>query len=631
MNPDLIKYYSQELQHLREMGGEFAREFPKIAGRLGMESLECADPYVERLLEGFSFLAARVQLKIDDEFPRFTQHLAELVYPHYLAPTPSMAVVQIQPDLSSSSLAEGVRIPRGSALRSVLDKNGSTRCEYRSAHELALWPLEIAEARFFTHTGSLGGIDSALPASMAGGAAIKAGLRLRLRATGGLKFNQLKLDRLTLYLRGTDGMATRIHERLLGSVSGIVVLPAKRPAAWHVQLPASALRPLGFADDEALLPLSGQSFPGYRLLQEYFAFPQRFMFLTIDGLQAALRRCAETELEVIVLLKRGDPQLEQSLDAGNFALHCTPAINLFAKRTDRIALSDEQFEYHVVADRTRPMDFEIYRIETATGYSASAGGEQQFEPFYHARDLGATYRAGAYYQVRREKRLPSSRQHERGPRSSYLGSEMYIALVDAKHAPFRADLRQLGLQVLCTNRDLPLTMPVGVGPADFTLDVEAPVQSVRCVSGPSRPLPSYAHGAVAWRLLSHLSLNYASLLDNDAREGARALRDLLSLYCPVDDIASQRLVEGVRSIDARSVTRRLPCAGPIVFGRGLEVTLTLDEAAFEGAGAFLLGAVLAHYFAQYVSINSFTETVVKTLSRGEIMRWPARVGQCRTL
>src|SRR4051794_27448673 len=177
MNPDLIKYYSQELQHLREMGGEFAREFPKIAGRLGLESLECADPYVERLLEGFSFLAARVQLKIDDEFPRFTQHLMELVYPHYLTPTPSMAVVQIQPDLTSSNLADGVRIPRGSALRSALDKNGSTRCEYRSAHELTLWPLEIADAKFFTHSGSLAGVDSALPASMAAAGSIKAGVR----------------------------------------------------------------------------------------------------------------------------------------------------------------------------------------------------------------------------------------------------------------------------------------------------------------------------------------------------------------------------------------------------------------------------------------------------------------------
>ncbi|MBP0593959.1 type VI secretion system baseplate subunit TssF [Paraburkholderia sp. LEh10] len=625
MNPELIRYYSEELQHVREMGGEFAKEYPKVAARLGLESLECADPYVERLLEGFSFLAARVQMKIDAEFPRFTQHLAELVYPHYLAPTPSMAVVQIRPDLSNPGLAEGVKIPRGSAFRSLLDKNGSTRCEYRSAHDLTLWPLEIAEAKFFTHSGSPGGADIALPPG------VKAGLRLRLRATCGLKISQLKLDRLVLYLRGTDALPTRIYERLLGSVAGVLVMPVSRAATWHAQLPRTAVAPVGFAEDEALLPIGKQSFQGYRLLQEYFAFAQRFMFVAIEGLQPALRRCGDNEVEVIVLLERGDPMLEQTLDASNFALFCTPLINLFPRRTDRIALSSEQFEYHVVADRTRPMDFEIYRIEEVTGYGAGAAAEQTFEAFYHAHDLGAGHGANAYYQVRREKRLRSSRQAERGPRTSYLGSETFIALVDAANAPFRGDLRQLGLQALCTNRDLPLMLSMGSGQSDFTLDVEAPVDGVRCVSGPSRPLPSYAHGAVAWRLLSHLSLNYASLVDSGAKEGASALRDLLSLYCPVGDPATQRMIEGVRSVDSHPVTRRLPFAGPIVFGRGLAITLTLDEAAFEGAGAFLLGAVLSHYFAQYVSINSFAETVVKTLSRGEIMRWPARGGQCRTL
>lgn len=625
MNPDLIKYYSTELQHLREMGGEFAKAYPKIAARLGLESLECADPYVERLLEGFGFLAARVQLKIDAEFPRFTQHLMELVYPHYLAPTPSMAIVQIQPDPGNPGLAQGARIARGSALRAGLDKSGSTRCEFRTAHEVTLWPIEIAEAKFFTHAGSLAGADIALPPG------VKAGLRLRVRATGDVPLSKLRLDQLVLYLRGTDGIPARIYERLLSACAGVVVMPTARRAAWHVQLPPDVVKPLGFTDDEALLPISKQAFQGYRLLQEYFAYAPRFMFIGIDGLKTALARCGEPEADVILLLRQGDPMLEQSLDASHFALFCTPAVNLFSRRTDRIALSAEQFEYHVVGDRTKPMDFEIYRIEEVMGYGAGAAAEQKFEPFYHARDLGGQERPDGYFQVRREKRMQSSRQAERGPRTSYLGSETFIALVDAANAPFRADLRQLGLRVLCTNRDLPLMMPVGAGPSDFTLDVEAPVESVRCVHGPSRPLPSYAHGAVAWRLLSHLSLNYASLVDHDAKGGARAMRDLLSLYCPADDAAAQRMIEGLHSVESKPVTRRLPCKGPIVFGRGLAITLTLDEAAFEGSGAFLLGAVLSRFFEQYVSINSFAETVVRTASRGEIMRWPARVGQCRSL
>lgn len=625
MNPELIKYYSQELQHVREMGSEFAKAYPKVAERLGLESFECADPYVERLLEGFSFLAARVQMKIDAEFPRFTQHLAELVYPHYLAPTPSMVVVGMQPDMTHPALADGFAIARGTALHGALDGESSTRCEFRTGHALTLWPIELVEARIVTHTGALPGVEHALPAG------VKAALRLRLRTANGLKFSRLGLDSLELFLRGGEGIPARLYELLLGSALGVVVVSAQRSSNANATLPASSVRGLGMSDEEALLPVSKQSFPGYRLLQEYFAFAQRFMFVAIDGVKAHLSRCDSNEVEVIVLLSRTDQVLEQSVDESHFALHCVPAINLFARRTDRIAVTGEQFEYHVVADRTRPMDFEVYQIENVTGYRAGGGAEMTFQPFYRARDLGVPQTSDAYYQVRREKRLPSARQQERGARSSYLGSETFIALVDAADSPYPGELHQLGLSVLCTNRDLPLTMPIGHAGTDLTVDIEAPVTSVRCIGGPSRPLPSYAEGPVAWRLLSHLSLNYASLVDSDNNEGARAMRDLLGLYTPIGDAAMARQVEGLSSIKSRPVTRRLPSRGPIVFGRGLEVSMLVDERCFEGASAFLFGAVLARFFSQYVSLNSFTETVLTSATRGEIMRWAPGSGQCRTL
>jgi type VI secretion system protein ImpG len=625
MNPELIKYYSQELQHVREMGGEFAKAFPKVAERLGLESFECADPYVERLLEGFSFLAARVQMKIDAEFPRFTQHLAELVYPHYLAPTPSMVVVEMQPDMTHPSLADGFTLARGTALRGALDGDSSTRCEFRTGHALTLWPIELVDARIVPYTGALAGVEHTLPAG------VKAALRLRLRTANGLKFNRIGLDSLQLFLRGGEGIPARLHELLLGSALGVVVVSPQRSSNANATLPASSVRGLGMSDDEALLPVSKQSFPGYRLLQEYFAFAQRFMFVEVDGLKAHLGRCDSEEVEIVVLLSRTDPVLEQSIDASHFALHCVPAINLFARRTDRIAVTGEQFEYHVVPDRTRPMDFEVYQIEGVTGYRTAGGTEMTFQPFYRARDLDAPQTNGAYYQVRREKRLPSARQEQRGTRSSYLGSETYIALVDAADAPYPSDLHQLGLSVLCTNRDLPLTMPVGRAGTDLTVDIEAPVTCVRCIGGPSRPLPSYAEGPVAWRLLSHLSLNYASLVDGDNNEGARAMRDLLGLYAPVGDAAMAKQIDGLTSIESRPVTRRLPSRGPIVFGRGLEVSVMLDEHCFEGASAFLFGAVLARFFSQYVSLNSFTETVLISTTRGEIMRWAPGSGQCQTL
>ncbi len=624
MNPRFLRYYSQELQHLREVGGEFAQDFPKIAGRLGLDAFECADPYVERLLEGFSFLAARVQMKIDAEFPRFTQHLSELVYPHFLAPTPSMAVVQMQPDLTNPALQKGFVVPRGSAMRSVLGKGDNTACEYRSAHDLTLWPIELVEAKFFTHGGTQAGLNLQLPP------AVKAGIRLRLRSTG-VPFKDLPLDRLALHLRGADEMPVRIYEKLLGSVEGVLVTPIGRPAAWHRLLPKTAVQPLGFAEHDALLPSGKRTFQGYRLLQEYFAFPQRFQFVEIAGLQAALRQCPDHEVEITVLLNRADVQLEKTLDASNFALHCTPAANLFQRRADRINVTGEQLEYHVLVDRTRPMDYEVFQIESVTGYGTGPGSEQAFQPFYNAKDIGTLHQDRAFFQIRREQRVTSQRQRRDGPRSSYIGSEAFISIVDAAEAPYSEDLRQLGLSVWCTNRDLPLSMPLGVGKTDFILDAGAPVASVRCVSGPSQPYPSFAEGSVAWRLLNQLSLNYLSLLDTDAAQGAVALREMLSLYCHPTDLNAQRQVEGVRSISSKAITRRMPSPGPITVGRGIQITVTLDDAAFEGTGAFVLGGVLSEFFAQYVSINSFTETVIRTLERGDIMRWPARVGACAIL
>lgn len=625
MNPRFLRYYSQELQHLREVGGEFAADYPKIAGRLGLDGFDCADPYVERLLEGFSFLAARVQMKIDAEFPRFTQHLSELVYPHFLAPTPSMAVVQLQPDLSNPSLKDGFVVPRDTAMRSLLGKDDSTPCEYRSAHDVTLWPVELVEARFFTHGGAQAGLDVPLPAG------VKAAVRLRLRTHDGLPFDQLALDELCLHLRGGDDLPVRVYEKILAGIEGVLVAPVGRPAAWHKLLPKTALQPMGFDEDEALLPSGQRSFQGYRLLQEYFAFPQRFHFLSIAGLQPALRACPDAELDILILLNRGDAVLEQVLDKSHFALNCAPAVNLFRRRADRINVTDEQFEYHVLVDRTRPMDYEVFQIESVTGYGNGPNAEQRFLPFYTAKDVGGLHQDRAFYQIRREPRMLSQRQRRDGPRSSYIGSETFITIVDAAEAPYSSELRQLGLALWCTNRDLPLSMPIGVGRTDFVLDSGAPLQSARCVAGPSQPYPSFAEGSVAWRLLNQLSLNYLSLVDSDPQQGAAALREMLSLYCHQGDVNGQRQIEGVRSIASKAVTRRMPSPGPITFGRGIEITVTLDDAAFEGTGAFLLGAVLSRFFAQYVSINSFTETVVRTLSRGQIMRWPARGGACAIL
>jgi type VI secretion system protein ImpG len=626
MDPRLLRYYNLELQHLRETGAEFAEQFPKVAARLGMHGLEVADPYVERLLEGVGFLAARVHLKLDAEFPRFTQALLEIVYPHYLAPTPSMLVAQLKPDLNDPNLAAGPTVARGTMMTSLTTSDEATSCEFQTAQDVRLWPIEIVSASYFSFAPDLP--LNALPVAQR----IRGGLRIRLKTTAGVKFSQLALDRLTFYLTGRDDVANKLYELCLASTIGARIVPgAKGSAKPHEFLPASAVRPVGFTDEEALLPATLRSFQGYRLLQEYFSFPQRYRFVDVAGLAAAMKRVDGDQLELVILLGRGEATFESVVDASNLALFCTPAINLFRKRADRIHVGDSAYEYHVVAERTKPLDFEVYAVTDVVGHGIGTDSEQRFQPLYAAYTSDRAHHESAYFTTRREPRMVSQSEKRRGSRSSYIGSEVFLSLVDPSSAPFAGDLRQLSVQTLCTNRDLVLSMPMGSGRTDLTLDVAAPVTSIRVVAGPSRPYAPLADGAIAWRAISHLSLNYLSLVQSTPQEGAGALRDLLQLYAPEADVSARRQIEGIRSTDVRRVVRRLHGPGPLAFGRGLEITVLVEELAFEGGSAFLLGAVLDQYFSRHVSINSFTETVLRSETRGEINRWVPHWGARPTL
>lgn len=620
MDPRLLRYYNEELQHLREMGAEFAEQFPKIAARLGMDGIEVSDPYVERLLEGVGFLAARVQLKLDAEFPRFTQRLLEIIYPNYLAPTPAMLVAQFHPDGNDANLARGVTVPRGSALRNLLGKGDVTTCEFRTAHDLTLWPIELVSAQYFSFAPDLP--LNALPL----GQKVKGGIRLRIRTTAGLNFDEIDLDRLRLFFSGADEAAYKLYELVHGACLGVLVGPPARPLPWYEFLPRKHIHPVGYGDDEALLPVTLRSFQGYRLLQEYFSLPQRFLFADIGGLAKAVRRHKGNELEVVLLFERGDAQLESVVDVGNFSLFCVPAVNLFPKRADRIHITESTYEYHVVADRTRPMDFEVYAVTGVTGFGAGADSERTFLPFYAAfHSEHPDHRA--YFTVQREPRLPSAAQTRTGFRSSYIGAEVFVSLVDPQETPFQADLRQLAVTTLCTNRDLPLNMPLGVGKTDFTLEMSVPVARITCIKGPSKPFSSVREGKAAWQFINHLSLNYLSLIDNNQRDGAAVLREMLELYATIGDSAMRRQIEGMRSVSVRPLVRRFPLPGPVTFGRGLQIELEVDELAFQGVSAFLLGAVLAQFLARYASINCFTETVLRSATRGEIMRWVPRCGE----
>lgn len=619
MDPRLLRYYNQELLHLREMGAEFARQYPKIAGRLGMNGIEVADPYVERLLEGAGFLAARIQVKLDAEFPRFTQRLLEMLHPHYLAPTPAMLIAQFSPIPGEANLARGFTLPRGSPFHAAQDKEDNTACEFRTAHEVRLWPIELTQARYFSFAADLPLAKLPLPGRVRGG------IRLNLRTTGGLKFSQLSLDTLNLHLGGAHEVAYNLLELIGTACLGALVRTGNDKAGRHHFIAAERISLAGYEDEQSLLPTRQRSFDGYRLIQEYFSFPERFLFFDVAGLAPALAG-ADEEIELVLLFGQGNAALENLVDTGNFLLHCSPAINLFPKRLDRIHINDSSHEFHVIADRTRPMDYEIYALTEVLGHFHGSHEEQPFLPFYADFHTGFG-NTQAYYSCRREPRILSEKQRKLGARTGYVGSELYLSLVDPGEAPYRADLRQLSLQALCTNRDLPILMPLGTGQTDFSLGIAAPLETIRCIRGPSRPYGMLAEGATAWRLISHLTLNHLSLVNTDAQEGAVALREMLELYATGTDSSRRRQIEGLKSVSVRPITGRLPLPGPICFGRGLEIALEVDETAFEGGSAFLFGSVMEHFLGRHASLNSFTQTTLRSLSRGEIMRGEPRCGK----
>lgn len=625
MDTRILEHYESELRYIREMGAEFAASYPKIAARLGMDGLEVADPYVERLLEGFAFLAARVQLELDLQYPKFTSNLLEIVYPHYLAPTPSMMVVELVPDKSQAGNPDGVMMPRHTTLRSNVDDGGATPCLYRTSHDLNIWPIEVTEAEYVEGRGAL------LDMGMAKGIEARAAIRLRISRFNNEPLKQVSLDALTFFISGSSGANWDLHEMLCTQVTGIAGKSTDRRKDWVIDLPEGKAEPRGLSRAEALLPTSRQVFDGYRLLQEYFAMPERYHFVEFSGLSPAIRHAEGNDVDIFLLLRDGRPDIAKHLSPASFMLNAVPAINLFPKRCDRVLLSHKDVEHHVVVDRTALLDFEVFSLASVMGISGVGKDDVEFRPFYSETDFTAAGEVHpAYYSQHRKMRQRSERERLKGMRTSYLGSEMFVKLVDRSQAPYDQGIEQLAIRALCTNRDLPL-MIAGGGNDRFHLPDGGPIKTIRTPVPPTRPRPTLAHGDTAWRLISHLSLNYLSIAETDKGGGPSALRELIGLYAPLGDRALEQQLEGIVGVSSRSIVRRMSDEVISTAVRGIEVRLEFDESFFEGTNVYVLASVLERFFRRQVAINSFSETVLTTQQRGEVARWAPRSGLGRLI
>jgi type VI secretion system protein ImpG len=625
MSDELLPFFDRELKQLTALGDEFAARHPQVAGRLRLTA--GGDPHVERLVQAVAFLNARIRHKLDDGFPELTEALLGVLYPHYLRPIPSLAIVQLQLDASQHELLAGYRVPRGTAIDTEPDTMFGETCHYRTAYDTTLWPLRVDQARLLRRP------FEAPKSPMESRAAAVLHVRLRTFSPA-TKITQLQVPTLRFHLdRGNNVGVFKLLEMLKNDVLE-VCLAAGPAARQFVSLPPSCLQLVGFEPSEALLPEDPRTFRGYRLLSEYFAFPAKHLFVDLqltEGANNPLATLAATvgdSLDLFIFLKRSDADLERDLSADTLRLGCTPIVNLFPQRADSFEVHHTESEYNVVPDARRGLGCEIYSVDDVEGIVTSSREVVEFRPFFTWKHKLGDAAPHAYWHAAVRKGPisdPSDPQRFR--------REVFLTLVDLGFRPSQQGDLTLRVNTTCFSGDAPSHLPTGRGPGGLPRPLlnfpegAGPVARVVCLAPPTRTLrPDFADRSL-WRLVSHLSLNHLSL--DSGEDAAVALREILQLYNYRLAADTQALIDSIVEIRTEKVVRRIGWrAGG--FGRGLKVVVTIDESRLAGLGGYLLACVLDRFLGMYVSLNSFTELVVQSkqrLGQEEPWQWPMRSGE----
>jgi type VI secretion system protein ImpG len=686
MDPRLIHFYNEELQRLRGEAVEFAEEYRSAAGMLKLQDGQVADPYVERLLEGVAYLSARVRLKLDSQFPDFTQQLLEVLFPGWQAPVPSVCIVQLRPSLDDPRLHQGCRVPRKTLVVGSLPGAG-VRCEFETTSEMVLWPLQLTGLQYRsrpderlwrsgrglgTDTGGLAD-DEARHADGDGpeDGPAKAHLRVELALQADeLTLGQLPLEQLRVHVAADEPQTSQLMELLAGRCLGVCVssdTEGKRHARW---LPASAVRHAGLAEADALMPMPVRGHVAFRLLREYAAVREKFNFIEVTGLQAALRGMPGRRCFLHFFLSVDYPRLERSLKPDALKLYCVPAVNLRERTLERLDVVPGQMDYQIVVDKHRVQEQEIVQVMDVRG--GGPGVDRRFAPLYEVAANGRLA-TGSFYTLRRARRLITEREAEQrrrwargldglgGERSDVglsrppeTGAEIFIALSERGAGPPAPALQYLSIRALCMDREAPRWLHAHPNEAQYELQDSLPAErALNCVLQPTPPAETPIDGFDPWVALSLLSTNYLSLQDGGERPAAHALRGLLSLFCRGDDHYLKAQADALQAIRTEPVVRRLPAAWmsadddpsgdasehqhtmgrgararqALLLAHGFRVSLRVSERGFEGGSPFLLGTMLAAYLQTHVGMNSFVETELGMAGWAQPLRWAASPGQ----
>jgi len=605
---DLLPYYERELAYLRRYGREFADRYPKIAGRLQLNAEGSQDPHVERLIEAFALLSARVSKRIEDDYPEFTDALLDVLYPHYLRPFPSCSIAHFDMDGVSSKLSAPITVARGTALQSRPVRGVS--CRFRTAFDVVLAPIAVQSAVY------RGVAEAPMATSLPAGSGAQVSLSFRLMSDQA-SFDTLGTDALRLFLDGEPSLRASLRDALALGVK-VAYVEADNSGRWR-RLDEVPLRQVGFSEDESLVDFPARSHAAYRLLTELFAYPEKFGF--VDLLLKPVTAGASRSFTLHLILQasapeRGNQLVLEDLSASNVRLGCTPIVNLFTQPGEPIRVTHRTVSYAVLADARRAFAYEVYSIDSVHRIRQTPQGEviQAFRPFYSLHHGEDPDRTGQYWVSRRDEDI--ARQSP--------GFETEISFVDLAFNPTLPQTATVSLELTCSNRDLPSHLAHGVAGGDLTLEGGTPARAISLLRKPTRPLRFRQGKNAQWRLISHLSLNQLSLTGS----GLTALKEMLRLYDLSGNNVSARQIDGILALEQHPVTSWMSGKQFASVVRGLEIRLTINENHFVGAGIAAFAQVMDHFFALYVHANSFTRLVLVSSDSGEeIVRCPARSGE----
>lgn len=606
MSDELLPYYEKELAYVRQQGARFAEEHPKIAGRLGVSSDTIEDPHVSRLIESFAYLNARVHHKLDDDFSEISDALLGVLYPHYQRPLPSMSIVQFVPD--REQLEGGYTIPARTLLET--DQFQGENCRFTSIYDTEIFPLVVEEAKLLGRPFATPGANEARGANGV--------LHLRLKTFNEtLNLHEIQPEKLRFFLKGQPQHINPLYELLFNECIQLAVANSDADVT-PTYLPREAIKPVGFAESEGLLPYPASAFLGYRLVTEFFAFPEKFLFFDLTGLKSSMVKLKQ-EINIYIYLKSSSTELERNLSASNFVLGCTPVVNLFEHQADPIKLDHKIAEYPLVPDMRRPLGYEVYSVDQVTGLS-SGGERHEFVPLYGIKHQQIDLNNQAYWFAKRQ-----SAKLGTGNRDD--ATDVLLSLVDLQLNPNLPDDKTLLIKTTCSNRNLPEKLPFSTEqPRLQCVEGSPPCEKIRCLIQPTRALrPALGKGA-RWRFLSHLNLNQLSL--GGSRDALAALKEILRLYDFKDSSASRAIIESIIALDIHAMSAPLAVDGRTALCRGLEISLTIDDAQLSGSSSYLFATVLEHFFGLYCSVNSFTRLVARRKNKeGYLKKCSPRAGE----